>query len=201
MYAGHLLSIRDQLVGYGAYHSHPVNIVIHRIFVPLIVWSFGVLFSQNLAPQLSYKFNGWLQFDANVFIVYAAGCLVYFYTMEPLAALLITPQWVLIYLTGCAFSYRPHAMAIAAAVNIVSWIAQFIGHGEFEGRSPALVDNLVGALVLAPFFVHLENLFDLGYRKDLHKSVQAGVQEKRAEFAAKKARKANGTSNGKSKDL
>ncbi|KZT63001.1 DUF962-domain-containing protein [Calocera cornea HHB12733] len=196
--SGKLTSVKDQLVGYGAYHSHPVNIVIHRIFVPLIVWSFGVLFSQNVAPQLSYKFNDWLQFDATLFFIYAAGCLLYYFTMEPFAALLITPQWVLIYLTACAFAHRPHAMAIGAAVNIVSWIFQIIGHRAAEGRSPALLDNLLGAIVLAPFFVHLENLFDLGYRKDLYKSAMAGVQEKKAEFAV---RKAHGKTNGKTKEL
>lgn len=58
----------------------------------------------------------------------------------------------------------------------LAWIAQFIGHGVFEHRAPALLDNLVqgeafiessrggivdqlAALVLAPFFVHLEALF------------------------------------------
>lgn len=25
----------------------------------------------------------------------------------------------------------------------MSWIAQFIGHGAFEGRAPALLDNLL----------------------------------------------------------
>ena len=29
------------------------------------------------------------------------------------------------------------------AVHIFGWIAQFIGHGVFEGRKPALMDNLL----------------------------------------------------------
>jgi len=197
--SGKVFSIRDQLVGYGAYHSHPVNVLIHRIFVPLIVWSSGVIFTLNVAPQLSYKINDWLQFDANIFLIfYAVPCLVYYFFMEPLAAALITPQWVLIYLTATAFSHRPHALAIGIAVHVISWIFQFIGHGAAEGRSPALLDNLIGAIVLAPFFVHLENLFDLGYRKELHKSVQLGVNEKKAGFAAQKVK---GRANGKPKSI
>jgi len=199
---GHLFDIRSQLVGYGAYHSHPVNVTIHRIFVPLIVWSSAVLFSQNVAPSLSYKINDWLQFDVTIFILYFAICLGYYYFMEPVAAVLITPQWVLIYLTACAFAHRPHAMAIGGVVNALSWIMQFIGHGAAEGRSPALLDNLFGAIVLAPFFVHIENLFDLGYRKTLHRQVAEGVSVKRAEFEREKAKpKAGGKTNGKAKEL
>ena len=40
-------------------------------------------------------------------------------------------------------------------INIVSWIAQFIGHGVFEKRAPAIKDNLAYAL-LAPFFITFE---------------------------------------------
>ena len=40
-------------------------------------------------------------------------------------------------------------------VNLVSWIAQFIGHGVFEQRAPAIKDNLLYA-TLAPFFITFE---------------------------------------------
>lgn len=35
-------------------------------------------------------------------------------------------------------------MTIAGAAHVVSWIAQFMGHGLAEGRAPALLDNLLG---------------------------------------------------------
>lgn len=37
---------------------------------------------------------------------------------------------------------HPSAMPFAIALNVASWIAQFIGHGVFEGRAPALFTNL-----------------------------------------------------------
>ena len=40
-------------------------------------------------------------------------------------------------------------------VNALSWIAQFIGHGVFEKRAPAIKDNVTYAL-LAPFFITFE---------------------------------------------
>jgi len=47
----------------------------------------------------------------------------------------------------------------------MSWIAQFIGHGVFEKRAPALLDNLLYTLA-APLFIIVEILFEFGYKPD-----------------------------------
>lgn len=78
---------------------------------------------------------------------------------------------------------------VALGAQIFSWIAQFVGHGAFEGRAPALLDNLVQALFLAPMFVWLEILFSLGYRPELNARVQKQVD---AEIQKFKAEKKNG---------
>lgn len=77
----------------------------------------------------------------------------------------------------------------AIAVHIVSWILQFIGHGKFEGRAPALLDNLFQAIFLAPLFVWLELLFMLGYRPELKARVDKAVEVEIAKFRSKKALK------------
>ena len=41
------------------------------------------------------------------------------------------------------------------ALHIFSWAAQFMGHGLFEKRAPAITTNLKFAL-LAPFFITFE---------------------------------------------
>ena len=79
---------------------------------------------------------------------------------------------------------------IALTVFIVSWIAQFIGHGFFEKRSPAFVDNLFQAVFLAPLFVWLELLFALGYRSELKARVAKATDK---ELAKLRAARANGT--------
>ena len=43
--------------------------------------------------------------------------------------------------------------SIAIGIHVVSWILQFIGHGKYECRKPALLDNMVEALFLGPLFV------------------------------------------------
>ena len=50
-------------------------------------------------------------------------------------------------------------------VHILSWTLQFVGHGVFEKRAPALTSNLALSLN-APFFVTAEILQMLGWRKE-----------------------------------
>jgi uncharacterized membrane protein YGL010W len=65
--------------------------------------------------------------------------------------------------------------SIAIGIHMVSWILQFIGHGKYEGRRPALLDNLVQALFLAPLFVWYECLFKFGFYKGLRREVEEGI--------------------------
>lgn len=76
---------------------------------------------------------------------------------------------------------------IAISVHVISWILQFIGHGKYEGRKPALLDNLVQALFLAPLFVWYEVLFKMGFYKQLKKDVEAGIDVEVAKLNGKKA--------------
>jgi 2-hydroxy fatty acid dioxygenase len=83
----------------------------------------------------------------------------------------------------------------ALALFIGSWIAQFIGHGKFEGRKPALLDNVFQAFFLAPLFVWLEILFMLGYRPDLQQRVEKLVVADIAKFRGEKEKEAKSNGN------
>jgi uncharacterized membrane protein YGL010W len=87
--------------------------------------------------------------------------------------------------------------SIAIGIHVVSWILQFIGHGKYEGRKPALLDNLVQALFLAPLFVWYECLFKLGFYKGLRREVEEGIE---VEIAKLKARKGKGVVADEKKD-
>jgi uncharacterized membrane protein YGL010W len=50
------------------------------------------------------------------------------------------------------------------------WILQLVGH-VFEGRKPALTDNLFQVFV-APIFLCAELFFALGYKPRLHAELQ-----------------------------
>jgi len=97
------------------------------------------------------------------------------------------------YLTS---AYGMTANYWAAGGFVTAWIAQFLGHGLFEGRAPALLDNLFQALFLAPLFVWLELLFALGYRPELRSRVEKMVLQDITKYRESLAQKANGTANG-----
>lgn len=107
--------------------------------------------------------------------------------LEPFAGFLLAAFCM----SGCAFgnylrSQHPESTFKGAlAVHVICWILQFVGHGAFEGRAPALLDNLVQAIFLAPMFVWLELLFMLGYRPELQARVGKKVEEEVAKFRAK----------------
>jgi uncharacterized membrane protein YGL010W len=130
------------------------------------------------------------------------ACLVYstlYILMEPVAGGMLAP----LLLGGTAYAnhltstYGMKANYIAIGVHIFSWLAQFVGHGIFEGRAPALLDNLVQAIFLAPLFVWLEILFAFGYRPELKARLDESVEKELTKFKAEKeANKADSQANG-----
>jgi uncharacterized membrane protein YGL010W len=121
----------------------------------------------------------------------AIGYASFYVLLEPVAGSLVAP----IIIAWTAFANHLTATTpdptnkIALAGFIFAWIAQFVGHGKFEGRAPALLDNLVQALVLAPFFVWMELLFKLGYRPELRSRVEKAVEK---EIEKHQSSKSNG---------
>ena len=104
--------------------------------------------------------------------------------MEPVAGGILAPillGWTA-YANYLTTEYGLTATYWASGAQAFSWVAQFIGHGAFEGRAPALLDNLVQALFLAPFFVWMEILFMMGYRPELKTRVDANVEKEIARF-------------------
>ena len=57
------------------------------------------------------------------------------------------------------------AWIVFAVFFVGGWIFQFVGH-VFEGRRPALMDNLFQAFI-GPMFIMAEALMALGLRRDL----------------------------------
>lgn len=123
----------------------------------------------------------------------------FYILLEPVAGSILLPLiigWTA-YSNHLSVTHRSATITASIAVEVVSWIAQFVGHGVYEGRAPALLDNLLQALVLAPFFVFMEVLFKFGYRPELQKRVNDAVEK---EIKKVRAEKANGAmKNGKSK--
>jgi len=181
-----LFDVKHQLTFYGAYHSNKWNVLIHVTCVPLILWSAQVFLSAaptpSWFPNYTHIFNEYASFEWTWATILAIIYQAYYFALEPVAATIYLPQMVAMLLTATSYAHRDHGQRNALYLHICSWIMQFIGHGVAEGRSPALLDNIVGAVALAPFFVHLEVLFFLGYRKKFHKELINSIGVEIAKF-------------------
>lgn len=119
--------------------------------------------------------------------------------MEPVAGGILAP----LLLGGTAYAnhltsvYGMTANYWGIGLHVMSWLFQFIGHGFFEGRAPALLDNLVQALFLAPFFVWMEILFYFGYRPELRQRLDKAVQQELEKLRKSKGQKNGAALNGK----
>jgi len=61
-------------------------------------------------------------------------------------------------------------------LKAIAWIFQFIGHGVFEKRKPALLNNILTTLV-APDFVTIELMYYIfGYNKELIKQANVEIE-------------------------
>lgn len=193
---------------YGAYHNNPTNIGIHTACVPLILAAAILLVRLAMHILLLRRANAlqctnspvliplpdWLTipyFPLNLAAFVAVVYSGFYLLLEPVVGAVLLPiifGWT-VYANHLTTAYKYNANAAAIAVEILSWILQFIGHGVFEGRAPALLDNLLQSLVLAPFFVFMEVLFKFGYRPELQKRVEIAVEKEIAKFKAEKAAK------------
>ncbi|KAL2159229.1 hypothetical protein VTH06DRAFT_2662 [Thermothelomyces fergusii] len=186
------LNLEKQLTFYGAYHHNNVNVAIHMVCVPLILFTFFELLS-NYGPF--FTLPSWLQIPylephLGTFAAMTWGGL--YLLLEPVAGGVLA---AICFGAAAGTNYlrlqdTANTNKISLALFVVSWIAQFIGHGKFEGRAPALLDNLFQAIFLAPLFVWLELLFMIGYRPELKKRVDRAVEIEIAKFRERKAKKA-----------
>ncbi|KAJ1798401.1 hypothetical protein LPJ59_002522 [Coemansia sp. RSA 2399] len=183
--AGSVFDIKSEFTKYGEYHANKVNVAIHMIFVPTILWcSVGLVTA--LTPQHLFAYPSIVESALakipgpsplpNLSALYMVGCLLFYIALDQVAGLLAAPLLYAFLVTSQEYVFSsPEATKVLFAVFVVSWIAQFVGHGVFERRAPALLNNLLQALVMAPFFVFLEALFACGYRPDLHRQLRSEI--------------------------
>ncbi|KAF9344569.1 hypothetical protein BGX34_005519 [Mortierella sp. NVP85] len=197
-----VFDLKYQLLQYGSHHNNPWNVGIHLTCIPLILWT-GLVWGAKsgpliAAPSASAVASGApaavalskvFQFcPPNVSLVLMTAYSAYYIRLDKVAGLLSAPLFLGLARNATQFQLsNPNANKIALAIHVAAWVAQFIGHGVYEKRAPKLMDNLLQALVLAPYFVVYEVLFFFGYRPQLKKELDILIQEDIAQFRAKKA--------------
>lgn len=169
------LSLKKSFVFYGSYHAETRNKLIHMVFVPCIYTTALTFLSRVPLP---------FGIPGTAADACAATYALTFLAMEPTAGLLYAPVIGAMHHVGTSILTRNLNLAIG--IHAVGWICQFIGHGVFEGRKPALLDNLLQSVHAAVFFVWLEFLFMLGYKPKLKAELDALIAAKIAEDKKKK---------------
>jgi len=168
-------SLEQQMSVYAAYHQDARNKATHFVGVPMIVFALMIAL-------------GWLRIDLGGFALTAAiavsvALLVYYLLLDlPLGVAMCAVFGVLLWAAD-PLSRAPFGQSVAwfLAMFIGGWALQLLGH-VFEGRKPALVDNLFQIFV-APIFLAAEAFFALGYKPGLQSAVQRRALELRAAAA------------------
>lgn len=166
-------TLEEQMSFYAAYHQDPRNKATHFAGVPAIVFSL-------LIPL------GWLRVEVGEFplsaaLVVIAVLLAYYLVLDIALGLAMCAIFALLLWLAEPLVQAPLATGLAwfLALFVGGWVLQLWGH-VYEGRKPALVDNLFQIFV-APIFLAAEVFFALGYKKDLEQRVNHRARAMRAE--------------------
>ena len=159
---------RRQLAAYASVHRDWRNKATHFVGIPVLVfslllvlslWTFevgGRQWTISLAVAIVAAL-GWMALDLGIGIVMALTTAIAWYAAQALAAALGSAEAVWI-----AF----------IALFIGGWVLQFLGH-HYEGRRPALLDNIFQAFI-GPMFLVAETMVMMGQRGDLADAMGEG---------------------------
>jgi uncharacterized membrane protein YGL010W len=150
----------DLLSRYAECHRDERNIVSHFIGVPMTVFALGVLFARPTFALGGVALSpAWLVFGVAAAWYLTRGSIVLGVAVTAAsAALLLAAQQV-------AHSSVASTLGWGLSLFLLGWALQLAGHW-YEGKRPALIDDLAGVLI-GPMFVMAEALFMLGWNKPL----------------------------------
>jgi uncharacterized membrane protein YGL010W len=152
-------TLEQQMSVYLRYHRDARNKLTHFFGVPLIIFAL-------LIPM------SWPGFDvagvrvtlAHAFLVFVLG---YYFLLDAAIAVALTVVAAVLLLLAQLTAHLGELVAwvVCAGTFIGGWALQLLGH-HFEGRRPALVDNL-WQIFMAPPFLMVEAFAWLGWKRDV----------------------------------
>ncbi|MBT1444510.1 DUF962 domain-containing protein [Shewanella sp. JM162201] len=171
----------DQLARYKSVHLNPTNIKTHFVGIPLIIWS-------------AFVWLGLLRFElagfgvASAAMVFTLVVLAYYVMLHVRLAVGMLLFILPVLYTSDKMAMLPNAGWIAAAVFVIGWVFQLIGH-RYEKAKPAFIDDLT-QLLIGPFFLMAELYFALGLEKALDKEITPKAIAARRALEAERKTKA-----------
>lgn len=138
-------SFEDWMKEYAVSHTHPTNVLIHKVCVPLIMFSvLGLLWAIPF-PATGIALLNW----ATLFYV---ACLAFYLTLSVKYSLGMMAMGVLM-LASCYWIEQSglSLLYVSLLIFVVSWIFQFVGH-KLEGKKPSFFKDLL-FLLIGPLWV------------------------------------------------
>jgi uncharacterized membrane protein YGL010W len=127
--------LRSHFADYAAFHGTAGNRACHYVGIPLIVLSlFGLLAQVPLFSALGFTVT-----LAEALIVLATA---YYLTLDAVLAVLMLAVSVLLAATA-----RRLGVPASAALFVLGWLLQFVGHYVYEKKSPAFFRNVIHLMV------------------------------------------------------
>jgi uncharacterized membrane protein YGL010W len=163
---------RRELATYASYHRDARNRATHFVGIPAIAFSL-------LVPLSLWRFQ-FLGMDASAAWVLAVLALIGWIALDVaiglamaavIVPMLIVAEWI------ARTQGATTAWIVFVLCFVGGWMFQIVGH-VWEGRRPALIDNLFQAFI-GPMFIMAEVLIALGLKQEL----KAVVEESSAETA------------------
>ncbi len=152
---------------YRRYHQKKWTIFSHFIGIPLVTFSLFIFF-------------GWIKINVPGFFSLSVAWLgviifaIYYLLLDLMIGAAATIMLIVLCAIASIFTTMgPTTLSLKIFIItfILGWIFQLIGHA-IEGKKPALLDNFVESVFIAPFFIAAEVFFMLGYKKDLESAIK-----------------------------
>ena len=160
-------TLTEQLAQYASYHRDRRNIATHFVGIPMIVLALAILLGR---PQWHIAA---LPLGVSPALVLFVCATIYYIVLDVSLGLVMAVVSAVCLIVGIQLAQTSTAIwaSTGAALFIVGWAFQFVGHAAYEHRKPAFADDLIG-LVIGPLFVLAEILFGFGWRRALRDSVE-----------------------------
>ena len=151
---------RRQLASYAAVHRSGRNKATHFVGIPIIVFSLLLI----LALWRIHPAGREVSMALLVAIVAVLGWMALDFGIGLIMAALMVPTWYAA--EALASALGPSSTVVAFGVLFIGgWALQFLGH-HYEGKRPALLDNIFQAFI-GPMFLVAEAMVVMGQRRDL----------------------------------
>ncbi len=137
-----MITLENYLAEYKESHLNPINIKIHFICVPLIMWSLLGFLHTFLVAGVNGSYIG-----------VAAG-LAYYLSFKNLRVFVSMSLVTLLMLAS--YDLIPELRIVSVVVFVLAWLGQFYGH-KVEGKKPSFFKDLV-FLLIGPVWV-LKKIF------------------------------------------